>query len=437
MKQRHLIIQDTTRLFEELCTVSLLRDSFKAVKKNKGSPGTDGVTVELFDSNLHEELAQLVKDLSSWSYRPSPVKGVEIPKPGSKEKRLLGVPTVRDRVVQTGIKMLLEPIFEPVFSENSYGFRPGRSQHDAVKAARDIVSSGKEFCVDIDLSKFFDRVHHDRLLCGLGQVIPDKRILKLIGMSLRSGIMKRGLFQPTTKGTTQGSPLSPLLSNFVLDELDKELERRGFEFCRYADDCNIFTKSKVAAERAMANISKFIEKRLKLKVNTEKSKVALAKHVKFLGFTIVAAAIAISPISINRAMKRIRDLSPRGTHYNLDDTIERFNVWYRGWSNYYALTYYPAQLKTVEAHFRRRLRSRIISQQKSRRNLCNKLKKQGISRRYAANTVYTNRGRWALSRTNALHKAFPNEWFEQRGLYTASDRTLAHWFDVEKWIKLT
>lgn len=437
MKQNRMIFQDTTRLFEELCSMSLLRNSFNAVKKNKGSPGIDGVTVDMFAVNLHEELAQLVKDLSSWDYKPSPVKGVEIPKPGSKEKRLLGVPCVRDRVVQTAIKMLLEPILDPTFSANSYGFRPGRSQHDAVKSARDIVASGKEFCVDIDLSKFFDRVNHDRLMCGLAQVIPDKRILKLIGMTLRSGIMKRGLFQPTQEGTTQGSPLSPLLSNFVLDELDKELERRGLEFCRYADDCNIFTKSKVAADRAMANISNFIERRIKLKINAEKSKVALVRQVKFLGFTVIAASIAISPQSINRAMKRARELSPRGTHYNLDDTINRFNSWYLGWSNYYSLTYYPAQLKKIEAHFRRRLRSRIISQQKSKRTLVKRLTKEGVSRRHAAKTVYSNRGRWALSIMPVTHKAFSNEWFRQRGLYTASNKELNHWFDVKEWIKLT
>lgn len=435
MKQRNLFA-DPTRLFEDLCAPDVLRAGFKAVKKNKGSPGIDAVTVAEFESRLDEELSQLTQELVSWTYKPMPVRRVEIPKPGSKETRKLGVPCIRDRVVQASLKQLLEPIFEPLFSEHSYGFRPGRSQRDAVEAARDIVASGKEFCVDIDLSKFFDRVNHDRLIMGLGQVIPDRRILKIIGMTLRSGVMANGLVSRTTEGTTQGSPLSPLLSNFVLDELDKQLEKRGFEFCRFADDCNVFVKSKKAAERAMENITDFIEIRLKLKVNHNKSKVALAKHVKFLGMTIIAGSIAISSVSLSRAMKRVREFTPRGTHQKLDSSIESFNTWYRGWSNYYGMTNYPAQLAKIEAHYRRRMRSRLVSQQKSRRNLLNKLIKLGVKRKIAAKTVYSHKKRWALSHTRAVEMAYSNQWFISHGLYTASDKRLDHWFDVKTWIML-
>ena len=234
MRQRDLF-REEERLFEELCTIERLRAGFRRVKKNKGSPGVDGVTVAEFGARLSEELSQLKEELESWTYKPSPVRRVEIPKSGGKGIRLLGVPTVRDRVVHAALKLLIEPIFEPLFSEHSYGFRPGRNQRQAVEAARRIVARGKPCVVDIDLSKFFDRIQHDRLITRLSQQVADKRILRLIGLLLRSGIMANGLVTPSTEGAVQGSPLSPLLSNIVLDELDKELERRGLEFCRFAD----------------------------------------------------------------------------------------------------------------------------------------------------------------------------------------------------------
>ena len=236
MYQRDLLT-DERRLFEELCTTERLRAGFHSVKKNKGSPGVDGVTIAEFETRLDEELGRLKAELESWAYKPSPVRRVEIPKPGGRGVRLLGVPTVRDRVVHAALKQLLEPIFEPTFSVNSYGFRPGRSQQQAVTMAREIVAGGKPYVVDLDLSKFFDRIHHDRLIARVGEQVPDKRILRLIGRTLRSGVMAFGLISPTREGTVQGSPLSPLLSNIVLDELDRELERRGLAFCRFADDC--------------------------------------------------------------------------------------------------------------------------------------------------------------------------------------------------------
>ncbi len=218
---------DERRLFEALCTKHWLAAGFRRVKQNKGSPGVDGVTIQEFERRLDGELSRLKEELQSWTYQPSPVRRVEIPKAGGKGIRLLGVPTVRDRVVHATVKLLLEPIFEPLFSENSYGFRPGRNQRQAVEAAREIVAGGKPYVVDIDLSKFFDRIGHDRLIARLGRTIPDKRILRLIGQILRSGILANGLLSPSREGAVQGSPLSPLLSNIVLDELDKELERRG------------------------------------------------------------------------------------------------------------------------------------------------------------------------------------------------------------------
>jgi len=436
MRQRDLFIEEP-RLFEALCTLEHLEAGFRRVKKNKGSPGVDGVTIAEFESRLSEELSQLKEDLEGWTYKPSPVRRVEIPKPGGRGIRLLGVPTVRDRVVHATLKELLEPIFEPLFSDHSYGFRPGRSQRQALEAARRIVAEGKPYVVDLDLSKFFDRIHHDRLIARLAQQVADKRILRLIGLLLRSGIMVNGLVTPSTEGAVQGSPLSPLLSNIVLDELDKELERRGLEFCRFADDCNLFVKTPKAAERVMASVSRFIETRLKLVVNQEKSQVARSDRVKFLGMTMVGATIAISHKALQTAMAKVKELTPRGTHLTLEKTLEEINSWYVGWAGYFDMTYYPAQLKKIEAHIRRRLRSRLVDQQKSKRNLYRKLVKRGVSRRQAAKTVFSNHKRWKLSNTFAVNKAYPVGWFTgEMGQVIRSDRQLPHWFDVRQWISL-
>jgi group II intron reverse transcriptase/maturase len=438
MEQMELFI-DNRSLFEKLCSLEFLKEGFKAVKRNKGSPGIDGVTVVEFETDIDNKLKQLSEELQKWNYKPAPVLRVEIPKPGKNAgARLLGIPCVRDRVVQATLKLILEPILDPLFSDSSYGFRPGRNQRQAVEAAQEIVNRGKEYVVDIDLSKFFDRVHHDRLISRLSQHISDKRILRIIGMTLRSGVLKDGLYSPTGEGTVQGGPLSPLLSNVVLDELDKELEGRGLEFCRFADDCNIFVSSRKAAERVMNSISKFISNRLRLVVNQEKSKVALSKFVKFLGMTIIAGTVAISSASLKRALAKVKELTPRGTSMSLETTMERINNWYTGWSGYYRMTQYPSQLRKIEAHIRRRLRSRLIGQQKRKRHLFKKLVKRGVNRGQAAKAVFSNKGRWALSHTFALAKAYPNSWFiSELGQKIRSDEKHSHWFSPEKWIRLT
>lgn len=436
MEQYTLPIEEL-RLFDKLCTTSVLSSAFKEVRKNKGAPGIDGISIKDFATNLNKELAQLKMELESWDYKPNPVRRVEIPKPAG-GIRLLGVPCVRDRIVQTGIKLLLEPILERQFSDNSFGFRPNRNQRQAVEQAQAIVASGKPYVVDIDLSKFFDRINHDRLISQLSQHISDKRILRLIGMTLRSGIMKGETFIPSTEGATQGSPLSPLLSNLVLDNLDKELEKRGLEFCRFADDCNIFAGSQKAAERIMNNISKFITDKLKLVVNMEKSQVALSDQVKFLGMTIVKETIAISRKAIDHAMNKVKELTPRGTSQNIGETVKKINTWYVGWSSYFSMTQYPAQLRKIEAHIRRRLRSRLVSQQKRRRYLYNKLVQRGVKPSLAGVTAYSNRRRWALSHTRAVEKAYPNRWFEEDlGFKSRSNDKLPHWFEANKWVHLT
>jgi group II intron reverse transcriptase/maturase len=425
------------RLFENLCSTLYLGIGFILVKRNRGKPGIDGVRIADFEANLDEELSQLQQELSNWTYQPSPVRRVEIPKPGGKGVRLLGIPTVRDRVVQATLKLLLEPIFDPHFSPNSYGFRPGRSQHQAVEAAQRIVNSGKPYVVDIDLSKFFDRIHHDRLIARMGEKVTDKRILRLVGLMLRSGIMINGVVIPSQEGAMQGGPLSPLLSNIVLDELDQELERRGLEFCRFADDCNIFVKSQKAAERVMEKVSQFIEKKLKLKVNQEKSQVALSDKVKFLGFTVVNGTIAIAHKALQTAMDKVKALTPRGTHKALEPTLDKINQWYVGWSNYFSLTNYPSQLHKIEAHIRRRLRSRLVSQQKRKQHLYRNLVKRGVPRKQASKTVFSNNKRWVLSNARAVTRAYPNSWFiNLKGQEIRSDRKLAHWFEVSQWIRL-
>ncbi len=425
-------------ILEEICDTHNLRESFKLVKRNKGASGIDGITIEMYEQNLDQEPEQLRQEVLSRTYKPTPVKRVEIPKPNGKGVRLLGIPIIKDRTLHMAIKKVLEPIRDPLFSAHSYGFRPERNQRNAVQAARNIVQSGKTYIIDIDLSKFFDRIHHDRLIHRLGQRINDKRVLRLIGMILRSGIMSENGVTTPTEGSVQGSPLSPLLSNVVPDELDKELERRGLEFCRYADDCNIFVRSERAGVRVMQSIKKFIEKKLKLKVNEEKSKVAKSDQVKFLGMTIVNGLIAISKMAFNKAMEKVKLLTPRRSHLPIEKTIERFNIWYRGWATYFSMTRLPSRLAAIEAHARRRLRARLAVQQKRPRFLVRKLVKLGVSPKTAKGTAYSNRGPWRISHTRALEQAYPNRWFtDLMGQLIFSDQKLPHRGPVTEWVKLT
>jgi group II intron reverse transcriptase/maturase len=436
-KSKQLDFQFKSDLFEEICKLGTLWEAFKAVKRNKGSPGIDGITIEKYEEELEKNLIQLRTEVLNWKYKPTPVKRVEIPKPRGKGIRLLGIPIIKDRVLHMAIKIVLEPILDPTFSRNSFGFRPGKNQQQAVQQAQKIVQSGKEYVVDIDLSKFFDRINHDRLIHRLRGHIKDSRILRLIGMILRGGIMIDGIKTPSEEGSVQGSPLSPLLSNVVLDELDKELENRNLEFCRFADDCNIFTRTQRSAERIMESIKKFIEKKLKLKINEEKSKTKKSNEVKFLGMTIVEGTIAIAKASYDKAMDKVKSLIPRGTSLPIEKAIKEVNKWYQGWASYFKMTQYPSQLKAIEAHIRRRFRARIIYQQKKRRNLLKLLLNRGIKKKTANKTVYSNRRIWNLSHTNALDKAFKTEWFVNQGQIIMSKLNMEHWFRIEKWVKLT
>lgn len=425
------LFDETENLFEQLITDAMLEAGFKAVKRNRGSAGIDGVTIEDFEERLDEELTQLKKELISWSYKPKPVRRVEIPKPNG-GVRLLGVPCIRDRVVQTSIKLLLEPIFDPGFSEHSYGFRPGRNQKQAIAQAKAYAEAGKEYVVDIDLSKFFDRINHDRLIMLIKRKIDDKRIIRLIGLTVRSGVMSNGDLQKTLEGTTQGSPLSPLLSNIVLDELDKELETRGHSFCRFADDLNVYVKSKKAGQRVMESLMKLLEKKMKLVVNRDKSKVAKTGEVKFLGISIVRRKVQIAKASMNGAMEKIKKLTPRGTSVPLEKTIESINQWYRGWSTYFEVTQYPKQFAKLEAHIRRRLRAQLVRNLKRKRYMVRALVKAGVREKTAMKTVYSNKAWWALSHTSAFERMYPNAWFEEKGLFLKSKEKHAHWVTVSR-----
>jgi RNA-directed DNA polymerase len=436
-KSDQLEFEFEPNLFEKICSLANLKEAFKSVKRNKGASGIDEISIEEYEMHLETNLRQLREEVLGWKYQPTPVRRVEIPKPGGKGVRLLGIPTVKDRVLHMAIKMVLEPIIDPTFSPSSFGFRPGKNQQMAVLKAQEIAQSGKKYVVDIDLSKFFDRINHDRLIHRLKYYVKDTRILRLIGMILRGGTMIDGVKTPSEEGSVQGSPLSPLLSNVVLDELDKELENRELEFCRYADDCNIFAKTERAAERIMKSIKDFIEKKLKLKVNEDKSKVAKTDRVKFLGMTIVEGTIAISKAAYNKAMEMVKELIPRGSHLTLEDSLEQVNRWYKGWSSYFKMTQYPSQLQSIEAHIRRRFRSRLVCQKKRRKNILETLISMGVSKKLAGQTIYSRNGTWKLSHTRAVEKAYSIQWFIDQGQAIISGWNLDHWFGVKTWVKLT
>jgi group II intron reverse transcriptase/maturase len=431
---------DYGALFDQVCDVAQLRSAFDAVRRNGGAPGIDGVTISDFRENLDSNLHALSRSLKEWSYTPQPVKRVRIPKPGSQKKRILGIPCICDRVVQHSLKQSLEPIFEPMFSESSFGFRPGRGQRDAMSQAKEMVNSGLEWVVDIDLATFFDTINHDRLIHLLRKRVSDKRILRLIGMILRGGAMEDGCLVSTEEGSVQGSPLSPLLSNIVLHELDTELECRGLGFCRFADDCNIFVGSEKAAQRVLESLTRFIEGRLKLIVNRVKSQAAHCSQVKFLGMTIIMGRIVISAVSLRRGLDKIRELVPRRTHIPIEEQIATVNRWYRGWAGYYSMTEYPSQLQQIEARIRLRFRLQFIRNQKRRRFLLRKLIKRGIKRRTAYRALYVkhkNDKWWQIAHSFVVGNAWPNRWFKEQGLITISDSSYPHWKDLVAYVKLT
>ncbi len=410
---------EAERLLEEVLRRENMLSALKRVRSNKGAPGIDGMTVEELVPYLKTEWPRIREELLKGTYQPAPVRQVEIPKPNGNGKRPLGIPTVLDRLIQQAILQVLTPIFDLHFSDSSYGYRPERCGQDAVKAAQAYVAAGYRFVVDLDLEKFFDRVNHDVLMARVARRVKDKRLLRLLRRYLEAGAMVGGVIQGREEGTPQGGPLSPLLSNILLDDLDKELERRGHHFCRYADDCNIYVRSKAAGERVMESITRFLEKRLRLKVNREKSAVDRPWRRDFLGYTMTwhrQPKLKVSPDSIRRIRGKIREFTREARGCSLAKVIGELVPLLRGWINYFRLSSVKIAFEELDGWIRRRLRCVIWRHWKKPVTRAKKLIQRGIERERAYISAYNGRGAWWNSGASHMHSAFPAKWFTQQGL---------------------
>lgn len=415
---------DHERLMEEVCNRENLWKALRRVQANKGSPGVDGMTVRELPDYLKTHWPVIRAQLLGGTYRPQPVKRVEIAKPDGGVRKL-GIPTVLDRFIQQAVLQVLQRRWDPTFSQHSYGFRPGRSAHQAVAAAQQYIADGYRWVVDLDLEKFFDRVNHDRLMGTVAKRVKDKRVLRLIRAFLNAGVMANGLVSPTDEGTPQGGPLSPLLSNLVLDELDRELEKRGHRFVRYADDCNIHVRSERAGRRVMASLTQFITRRLKLKVNETKSAVARPWNRKFLGFSFTRhrePKRRIAPKALARFKRRIRQLTRRTRGVSLQKMVEQLAVYLRGWQGYFGFCQTPSVLKALDSWIRRRLRSFLWKQWKRGKRRFAELRRRGVGKDLAAQTAGSPHGPWRISRSPALSFALPDAFLVALGLPLLSVR---------------
>jgi RNA-directed DNA polymerase len=385
------------------------------VKANKGAAGVDGMDVEAFPDHVRANWDRIRHHLQQGSYRPAPVLRVSIPKRSGGE-RPLGIPTVQDRVIQQAILQVLNPLFDPAFSESSFGFRPGRSAHGAVRQVRDYGQQGYRVAVDLDLEKFFDRVNHDLLMSRVARKVKDKRVLKLIGRYLRCGVCENGEIRATTEGTPQGGPLSPLLANILLDDLDKELERRGHRFVRYADDVLVLVRSFAAGERVMGSVSRFIEKRLKLTVNQAKSEVRTLSRTRYLGFRVRGRQIWWSEASIEAFKARIRRLTNRSWGISMSERLRRLSRYIRGWLGYYGLSEYKKPITELDGWIRRRVRMCYWKQWKNRGTRIGKLLSFGVEYHLAIGQGKCRRGPWFASNMNGLKYGLNNAWLEAQGL---------------------
>ncbi len=406
------------QLMEEVCGRKNCQQALARVKSNKGSAGVDGMTVEQLPAYLKQHWPAIREQLLRGTYRPRPVKRVEIPKPDG-GMRQLGIPTVLDRFIQQAVMQVLQRRWDRTFSHSSYGFRPGRSAHQAVAKAQQYIAAGYGWVVDLDLEKFFDRVNHDKLMAQIAKRINDKHLLKLIRAFLGAGVMEGGLVSPVDEGTPQGGPLSPLLSNIVLDELDRELERRGHRFVRYADDSNIYVRSRRAGERVMTSIKQFITRQLKLKVNEQKSAVARPRERKFLGFSFTwqrEPKRRIAPKAIARFKQRVRELTRRTRGVRVETMVEQLGRYLTGWRGYFGFCQTPSVLQRLDRWLRRRLRSVVWKQWKRNPVRFAELRKRGMSKDLAAQTAGSTHGPWRLSNSPALAMALPNDYFASLGL---------------------
>lgn len=416
--------EDQTDLLELMLRKENLLLAYKRVVQNGGAPGVDGVTVAELQAYLKTHWETVKAELLAGTYRPMPVRRVEIPKPGG-GIRLLGIPTVMDRLLQQALLQVMNPIFDAHFSWYSYGFRQGKKAHDAVKQAQRYIQSGLRWVVDMDLEKFFDRVNHDILMSRVARKVKDKRVLKLIRTYLNAGVMAGGIFEKTEEGTPQGGPLSPLLANILLDDLDKELTKRGLRFVRYADDCNIFVASKRAGERVMESVIRFVEGKLKLKVNRDKSAVDRPWNRKFLSFSFMPnkqATIRLAPKTISRFKEKIRELTNRSRSMAMEDRIARLNRYLMGWIGYFQLASAKTHCEKFDQWIRRRLRMCLWRQWKRVRTRIRELRALGVPDWAAFVMANSRRGAWEMSRNT--NNALPNSYWEAKGLKSLLSRYL-------------
>jgi RNA-directed DNA polymerase len=411
------------RLMEVICERENLKEALKRVKSNQGGPGIDGMTVGELPGYLKEHWLGIREQLLTGAYKPQPVKRVEIPKPDGGVRKL-GIPTVLDRFVQQAVSQVLGRRWDRTFSEHSYGFRPGRSAHQAVAQAQQYIAAGYGCVVDLDLEKFFDRVNHDKLMGQIAKRVEDKRLLKLIRAFLNAGVMEGGLVSPSVEGTPQGGPLSPLLSNLVLDEFDRELEHRGHRFVRYADDSNIYVRSERAGQRVMESITRFITEKLKLKVNERKSAVAKPQERKFLGFSFTSGKELkrkIAPIAIDRFKERVREITLQARGRSMDQMIQELARYVVGWRGYFGFCETRRILELLDSWIRRRVRSAFWRQWKTGRKRYAELVRRGVHRDLALCTAGSRGGPWHVSQSPALTMALSNACLKSLGVPSVAE----------------
>jgi len=407
-------------LLERILSRENMLKAWKRVKANKGAPGIDNMSVEDFPEYARNKWDSIRESLLAGTYQPLPVRRVEIPK-ATGGTRPLGIPTVLDRLIQQAIYQVLMPIFDPDFSDHSYGFRPGRSAHDAVFQIREYIREGYRVAVDMDLSKFFDTVNHDVLMHRVARKVRDKRVLHLIGKYLRAGVMVNGRLQATRKGVPQGGPLSPLLANILLDDLDKELERRSHRFVRYADDFIILVKSQRAGERVMLSVQRFLERKLKLKVNQDKSQVALTNQTDFLGFTFKGTKIRWSDKAFREFKRRVKRLTGRSWFVSMEYRFGKLAQYLRGWMNYFGISEYYRPIPEIDHWLRRRVRMCYWKQWRYARTKVRELRKLGTFLHTAISVAISRKGPWHLARTLATQTGMTNNWLKDQGLLSVKE----------------